>query len=81
MGWDLGLQTCDATLGSSAVGEGEVEKKEVREENKLGLVGFSLFSSALRLVWITSRALPAMLYALHGNIHRAIEADLGVLLV
>lgn len=63
----LELQTCDATLGSSAGGEGEEEKKEVKEKDKLGLVGVSLFSSALRLVWITSRALPAMLYALHGK--------------
>lgn len=44
-----------------------MEKKEVREEDKLGLAGVSLFSSALRLVWTTSRALPAMLYALHDR--------------
>ena len=57
--------TCDATLGSTAAGDGEGEKRLLKEEDKVGAAGVSLLSSALRLVSITSRALPAMLNALH----------------
>ena len=58
------MPTCDETLGSNAVGAGVEEKKVVREEDREGVTGVSLLSSAFRFVSITSRALPAMLYAL-----------------
>lgn len=58
------MPTCDKTLGSNAVGDGLEEKRVVREEDREGVIGVSLLSSAFRLVSITSRALPAILYAL-----------------
>lgn len=61
------MPTCDETLGSNAAGDGVEEKNVVREEDREGVIGVSLLSSAFRLVSMTSRALPAILYALKNS--------------
>lgn len=62
------VPTCDTTLGSKAVGDDVAKKNLLREEGREGAGGCSLLSRAFRLASITSRALPAMLYALQDHL-------------
>ena len=61
---DLGWPTLASSLGSSALA-GDEEKRLGREVNQPGLAVANLDSSDLTLPWMMSRALLAMLNALH----------------
>ena len=50
----------------------------VREEDREGVTGVSLLSSAFRLVSMTSRALPAMLYALYNMTVKTSEYEYDI---